>query len=308
MKQSIIRRFLPALLCLLLLLVACGAPSAPAAATPEEPTWQEQYDLGLRLLSEGNYEEAIIAFTAAIEIDPKRAPAYVGRGDAHFLSAETEETTALAQTDYEAAIDLDDTCVEGYLGLSEVYIRQSLLEQALELLQRALERISDARLSEKLEALRGEAVQEIDTSPQTYHFYNADGSLMQYTIHYRDESGFIYRTESYTAENNLSVYFLLNKSADGIHFYYEGFNLDGTSIQKGVQVLDGNGKWLYTAVLDENGNEISQSVSVYDDNGNCIGANFSGGGAAMRYEDGKTIMYNPDGSVLWYIDDIVPMF
>ena len=45
-------------------------------------TWDEQYDLGVRYLSDGNYEEAILAFTAAIEIDPKRAEAYIGRGDA----------------------------------------------------------------------------------------------------------------------------------------------------------------------------------------------------------------------------------
>ena len=43
-------------------------------------TWQEQYDLGVRYLAEGNYEEAIIAFTAAIEIDPNRVEAYMGRG------------------------------------------------------------------------------------------------------------------------------------------------------------------------------------------------------------------------------------
>lgn len=32
-----------------------------------EAQWREQYDLGVRYLSEGNYEEAVIAFTAAIE-------------------------------------------------------------------------------------------------------------------------------------------------------------------------------------------------------------------------------------------------
>lgn len=45
--------------------------------------WQEQYDLGVKYLSEGNYEEAILSFTAAIEIDPMRAHAYVGRGDSY---------------------------------------------------------------------------------------------------------------------------------------------------------------------------------------------------------------------------------
>lgn len=47
-------------------------------------TWQEQYNLGVRYLSGGNYEEAIIAFTVAIEIDPKQAPTYVGLADAYI--------------------------------------------------------------------------------------------------------------------------------------------------------------------------------------------------------------------------------
>lgn len=62
------------------------------SACERQPTWQEEYDLGMRYLSEGNYEEAIIAFTAAIEIDPKRAEAYVGLADVY-----------IAQGDYDAA-------------------------------------------------------------------------------------------------------------------------------------------------------------------------------------------------------------
>lgn len=104
-----------AFLCVILLLTACGA---------KEPTWQEQYDLGVRYLSEGNYEEAIIAFTAAIEISPNRAEAYVGRGDAYIKSSETEENLAAAQADYEKAIELDGTLVDAYLGLADVYISQ----------------------------------------------------------------------------------------------------------------------------------------------------------------------------------------
>ena len=56
----------------------------PACAKSAEVQWQEQYDLGVRYLSEGNYEEAVIAFTAAIEIDPKRPEAYVGLADAYI--------------------------------------------------------------------------------------------------------------------------------------------------------------------------------------------------------------------------------
>ena len=57
------------LLLLFALLCGCGQAS---------PEWQEQYDLGVRYLSEGNYEEAVLAFAAAIEIEPRRAEAYVG--------------------------------------------------------------------------------------------------------------------------------------------------------------------------------------------------------------------------------------
>ena len=79
-------------------ITACGN-NADTQSGPDVLTWQEQYDLGIHYLSEGNYEEAIIAFTAAIEIEPKRAEAYVGRGNAYVLSGETEENLTAAQVD-----------------------------------------------------------------------------------------------------------------------------------------------------------------------------------------------------------------
>lgn len=56
-----------------------------------ELSWQEQYDLGVHYLSDGNYEEAIIAFTAAIEIDPKREEAYVGLADVYYATGDDEK-------------------------------------------------------------------------------------------------------------------------------------------------------------------------------------------------------------------------
>ena len=63
------------LLALLGLLSACSAHSVDAEEQ-STPTWQSRYDLGVRYLSDGRYEEAILAFTAAIEIDPKN-PKYL---------------------------------------------------------------------------------------------------------------------------------------------------------------------------------------------------------------------------------------
>ena len=85
-------------------------------------TWDEQYDLGVRYLSDGNYEEAILAFTAAIEIDPKRAEAYVGRGNAYLGQGAADEYLAAAFTDFETALSLDDTNADAYLGMAEVYL------------------------------------------------------------------------------------------------------------------------------------------------------------------------------------------
>lgn len=50
----------------------------------EKPTWQEQFDLGVRYLSEGNYEEAILVFTVAIEIDPMHVETYEKQADAYL--------------------------------------------------------------------------------------------------------------------------------------------------------------------------------------------------------------------------------
>ena len=50
----------------------------------DAPTWQEQYDLGQRYLSDGDYEEAVVAFLAAVEIDPKRPEAYLGAAEAYI--------------------------------------------------------------------------------------------------------------------------------------------------------------------------------------------------------------------------------
>ena len=73
---------------LLLTLAACQ--KAPEAAEPadEAPGWQAKYDLGVRYLSEGNYEEAILAFEAAIEIDPKQEAVYLKYAEAYVQQGE----------------------------------------------------------------------------------------------------------------------------------------------------------------------------------------------------------------------------
>lgn len=98
---------------LIALILVLGLLAAGCAG--KEDSWQEYFDLGVRYLSEGNYEEAILAFSAAIDIDPKLAEAYEKRGDAYCMAAHDTDNAEKAAKylekalrDYEEALDLTD--------------------------------------------------------------------------------------------------------------------------------------------------------------------------------------------------------
>lgn len=122
-----------------------------SACTTGAKTWQDHYDLGMRYLSEGNYEEAILSFTAAIEIDAKRIEAYIGRGDAYFAFEELEEHFESAIVDFETALGLDEMYVDAYLKLADVYFAIDDKEQAIEILKKGFKLTNDDRLLKRLE-------------------------------------------------------------------------------------------------------------------------------------------------------------
>lgn len=97
------KRLLSFLLLSCLLLTSCSQKTDAPSATA--PTWQEQYDLGVRYLSEGNYEEAIIAFTAAIEIDAKLPEAYIGMADVYIQQGEYYKAYAILEDGLEQSGD-----------------------------------------------------------------------------------------------------------------------------------------------------------------------------------------------------------
>jgi len=113
-KEALVMKKITVLLTVLALvlsLCACSAKNEPA-------TWQEQYDLGIRYLSEGNYEEAILAFHAAIEIDPKRTDAYIGLADAYEAIGDAEKARQILE-DALAAVSEPDVIQNRLDGLSE---------------------------------------------------------------------------------------------------------------------------------------------------------------------------------------------
>lgn len=172
-------------LCLSLSLVGCGQKVTA-------PTWQEQYDLGIRYLSEGNYEEAIIAFTAAIEIEPKQASAYVGRGDAYAGIDGTEANLTAAIADYEQAITLDGTVAEAYRKAAEIYVLLGDSDSAIDMVKRGVEATGDA----DLQAYLDELTRSMPLTVLTYQAaYRPDGTLVNCRNYYYDEQGYMIREE-----------------------------------------------------------------------------------------------------------------
>lgn len=89
------KKFLSVLLSFVMIIAlsACGSET--------ESGWRERYDLGLKYVNEAKYEEAILAFNKALEIDPKQTPvyislieAYAAAGDAQAIVQVVEKATA----------------------------------------------------------------------------------------------------------------------------------------------------------------------------------------------------------------------
>ena len=157
-------------LTLILGLAACGSNAG---------AWQEHYDLGTKYLNEGKYEEAVLEFTKAIDIDPKSAPAYVGRGDAYVGLAENAsdgakagEYYSKALTDYEKASELGDKSAQSKADSIQGIIGKNSAE-----LKELYDCMASGNTDGAVELMRGEKYINLSSSI-------ADGYLM-----YRGSSG-----------------------------------------------------------------------------------------------------------------------
>ena len=197
--------------------------------------WQEQYDLGQQYLLEENYEEAIVAFTAAIEIDPKQADAYLERGDAYILSGETEENSTQVLADYRQVLEMDETNAFAYLGVADVYIRQGDYETALEVLNEGLGKIGE---NEKIEA----KIEEIESGNIT------------------DSSGFLRRERRYDSEGALRWYLDFTYDDEGRKMSVTSYTFLGEQIDHVSLEYDENGTLIANKSYDGAGNLIGSQT------------------------------------------------
>ena len=255
-----------------------------ACSKSAEERWQEQYDLGQQYLLEENYEEAIVAFTAAIEIEPNQIDAYLNRAEAYLLSGESEESIALALADYQQALNLDDTLAKAYLGIADAYSWQGEYDAALEILNEGLDKTGgDLSIAARIEENPLSGWQE------AYITY-LEGIERTY-----DEYLGVY----------LDVYMLVNINGDSVPELFINFGtgaagsvictyFDGSVIEQAVSSLSFiEGKNLF---MDSGGR-----MDVYYDDIYCIenGAFISLGEGDYGAEDNANIQYDSDGNPIY---------
>ncbi len=92
-------------LIVLLVIIIVTAAGVIMFNNTDSARFRKQLNLGQRYLSEMNYEEAVVAFNQAIEIDPRSVDAYLGLADAYIGLGDEEAALAALQAGYEATGD-----------------------------------------------------------------------------------------------------------------------------------------------------------------------------------------------------------
>lgn len=153
-----VRKYITAtvvMIAVLTLLTACGNK------------WEKHYELGTKYLNDGNYQEAVVEFTAAIELDEKKPDAYEQRANAYLLLAEMDKTardefTELtreelkqnAEADFSQAIELGTEKEDTFFRLAEFYQEKGDLDASLEILETGYERTQSDAIKELMEQVR----------------------------------------------------------------------------------------------------------------------------------------------------------
>ena len=266
-------------------LAGCGKSAADR--------WQEQYDLGAQYLLEENYEEAVVAFAAAIEIEPKEIQAYTGLVQSYQQTGDLESADSAVQSGLAVLSDSSsstDAQTAFLLAARDLYMAtgdNEKLTQILELLleldpdnaeyQSFLEREAAVqeflaahedllqRLAQLCESGDDEGVWDIMLSEEydeavMYDFINLD------RISYPLDSG-----------NALAMIRCLNGT---VRVYYgemqnglcsgEGtmYEVTGASYSSEAGLIDGHGYNKFTGHWENdlaNGEGSLQMIAIYDD-------------------------------------------
>ncbi len=289
------------LLALLFLLCSCAQDAEETVAVQTQPAtteaavettppttepmgYEDYYQLGLVLVEEKQWEDAVAAFGAAIALEDSHPEAYLERGSAANRTR-TQAGYALAKEDFEAVLALDDTLAEAYLGLADTYIRMEDFDSALAVLQGATEKTQDAAIPKKLAEVEA-------------------GDI-------RDSGGRIYFRSVYNTENGRRIcYFVYHYYPDSKDYSITSYTDAGQQIDFAECLHDDQGRAIQTVTLMLSDGKLSEVKQVYDEKGNCVRReSYDENGNLKSYslrsfdEQGNEIRienYRADGSMTMY--------
>ena len=233
--------------------------------------YEHQLSLAYKYLEEGNYQEAILAFTKAIEIDPNKTEAYLGRAESYIKNSDDNESLTLALKDYEKVIELEETNPEGYLGIADVYIRQGEYDKALEILKIGLEKTKgNNKIAEKISELESGNIKDSSGRIMKSTSYDPSGKVTSYRVY--SYEGSVIKSSYYDEKGNLTAYDITTKNEKGLSDRYEFYDADGTLTSCYVYEYEFDEKDRISKIIDydESGNYLGYSTKEYDSKGNMI--------------------------------------
>lgn len=262
-------------------ITACGKAQAG---------WKEQYDLGIRYVNEAKYEEAIIAFNKALEIDPKQAPVYIALAEVY-----------LRQENYTAAQETLDKAV-AEIGTTDE------LKQAIEKTQQAAQP-APTPTPQPTPSPRPQQEQpvphyipQVEGIISTRRTDNADGS--RFVEDFDENGNVIRRTEFDTRGRYDNIYIFEYYPDDTVKTEFK-YQYHITSVSLNITTFDENGQKLWgnntanvnaTARPVFNGEGQPYSIVTANIHGNTTTTDYNLFGEVIR-EDHR----NADGSYagLW---------
>lgn len=234
---------------LIALLIGIGINHSPAGRLAK------QLELGQKYLEEMKYEEAVVAFNNAIEIDPMNADAY--------------------------------------LGLVEVYIRTGDFDKAYEYAAKGYELTGDERLQEKMDMIESGNITASNgwVMKQCYYDYEYDLGFLGYVTWTHDMQGRVETTSIYDKNNqliatgdnqydengNLVVKYvgtpIYSFDSHGAVYNSQGEILEEATLElsRYEYEYDAEGRWVGRKIYDELGNLEIRDEYEYDTEGRRIG-------------------------------------
>ena len=205
-------------------------------ACSSQSRWQKQYDLGIQYLIDENYEEAVVAFQAAIEVEPNQAEGYQGIGQAYQGQAQT----LIAENSWKEGLEYYRLAVQAYETAAELKSSAENMEDELDDL-----RVEISKLEDEIELLEILNTNQVEGNAQDYleliESVRQCCSAEDYDQIYELMQGetFLTLRNFCTKQKPLII---MGEDGIGLGFYVGGFVYYG---EYSGQMREGEGVWLW---------------------------------------------------------------